>query len=82
MTNGKTLLLNIRKENNVEDIKIKIEQREGIPRHLQKLRLGLKHLNKDCNLNTIWENSRIMSLELKLGLSGGMLGRVKIGQLH
>ena len=75
MTNGKTLLLIVRRENIVEDIKIKIEQREGIPRHLQKLRLGLKHLNKDCNLNTIWENSRIIRLELKLELRGGMLGR-------
>ena len=75
MTNGKTLLLTVRRENIVEDIKIKIEQREGIPRHLQKLRLGLKHLNKDCNLNTIWENSRIIRLELKLELNGGMLDR-------
>ena len=75
MTNGKTLLLKVRRESNVEDIPIKIEQREGIPRHLQKLRLGLKHLNKDCNLNTIWENYRIISLGLKLGLRGGMLGR-------
>ena len=75
MTNGKTLLLKVRRESKVEDIKINIEQREGIPRHLQKLRLGLKHLNKDCNLNTIWENSRIIRLELKLELRGGMLGR-------
>ena len=75
MTNGKTLLLKVRRESTVEDIKINIEQREGIPRHLQKLRLGLKQLNKDCNLNTVWENSSLISLELKLELNGGMLGR-------
>ena len=53
MTNGKTLLLNVRREGIVEDIKINIEQREGIPRHLQKLRLLLKYLNNYYELITL-----------------------------
>ena len=65
MTNGKTILLKVRRETIVDDIKIIIEQREGIPRHLQKLRSGLKQLNNDSKLNTLWEKSRIISLELK-----------------
>ena len=75
MTNGKTPMLKVRRESIVDDIKIIIEQREGIPRHLQKLRLGLKHLNNDRKLNTLWKNSRIISLELKLAIKGGMLGQ-------
>lgn len=53
MTNGKTLMIKVRKDSIVEEVKIKIEQREGIPRHLQKLKLGTKYLNNEHKLNTI-----------------------------
>ena len=75
MTNGKTLLLKVSRESTVDNIKINIEQREGIPRHLQKFRLGFKYLNNDYELNTLWKKSRITSLELKLAINGGMLGQ-------
>lgn len=69
---GKTITLEISPQNSIEDVKTKIEQREGVPTEIQRLIFAEKHLENGRFVGD-YDIKKDSTIHLVLNLCGGVI---------
>lgn len=69
---GKTIVLEIRPETTIEEIKNKIEDREGVPAEEQRLIYAERQL-ENCHLAADYDIKKDSTLHLVMNLCGGVI---------
>jgi hypothetical protein len=78
---GKTVTLNLRGDENVVEVKGEVEEKEGIPPHLQHLVWGGRHLQGNHTISDYGVTSGA-TLHLTLSLAGGMPRSDEVNMKH
>jgi hypothetical protein len=77
---GKTITIFVEEDATVEEVKERVEEKEGVPSHMQRLFWGGKHLQgqtRICNLGI----EAGATLHLSLPMRGGMPKKVNISNI-